>query len=197
MTWLFDFLELNQGTITAIATIVIAFSAIITAVATKTLARENRLLRKAGTEPKVVAYLIIHPLYQTILNFVLANVGQGPARNISFKFNADETDLDIHGVALRNSTDREVLGFLPQGESIQVFFGSGLDLYKEPKLKPFEVAVEYDDMDGKHHIERCPIDIAQFDGFTSLGKPPEREVADSLKKIEGHLKHVVTELKKR
>ena len=83
----------NPGAVTAAATVVIAFSAVFTAIVARMLARENRLLRKAGTEPKVVAYLTIPPLYRIFWNFVLANVGQGPARNVSFKFDADEDFL--------------------------------------------------------------------------------------------------------
>ncbi len=197
MNEILDFLTENQPALTVIATLFIALSALVTAVATKTLASENKLLRKAETEPKVVAYLVIHPLYWTYFNFVIANVGRGPARNVSFKFIADEEDFETHHVALRNSTDREVMSFLPQGESIRVSFGSSIDLYKEPRLKPFEVVVEYDDMSGKRHCERCQLDVSQFEGFSTLGKPPEQEVADALTKIEGHLKQVASELKKR
>ena len=41
----------NDGLISAIATVVIAFFAIITAWLTKALANENRLMRKSDTEP--------------------------------------------------------------------------------------------------------------------------------------------------
>ena len=196
MSEILKFLNMHQAEITVIATIFIAVSAIITAVATKTLARENKLLRKAETEPKVVAYLTLDPIYWGCFNFVLANVGRGPARNISFKFDADHQEFKNHDVALKNSADREAISFLPQGESISVFFGSSIDLYKDPRLKPFDVIIKYDDMSDKHRCERCRIDVAQFEGFTSLGKPPEQEAADSLKKIEGHLKQIASALKK-
>ena len=51
-----DWLNANAGLVTAIATAIIAVSAGITVWLTRNLARENRLLREAGTEPKVVAY---------------------------------------------------------------------------------------------------------------------------------------------
>ena len=178
----------NPGVLTAIATAVIAVSAVFSAIITWKLAKENRLLRKAGTEPKVVAYLTMHPLYFLFINFVLANVGRGPARNVSFKFDADEEDFDNHNVALRNSANRNAISFLPQGESICLFFGDR-DLFKEPRLFPFEVIIDYDDMNGKHRREICQLDVAQFEGHSRIGTPPEKEIADALKKIQRNFSH--------
>ena len=50
MSWI-EWLNSNHGLISAIATVVIAFFAIITAWLTKALANENRLMRKSDTEP--------------------------------------------------------------------------------------------------------------------------------------------------
>lgn len=186
----------NQGVVTAAATVVIAVMAYLTWRVTRTLAHENRLLRKAGTEPKVVAYLTIPPLYRIFWNFVLANVGQGPARNVTFKFDADEEDFEAHDVALRNSVDRKAISFLPQGERICVYFGKGPQLFKEPRLRPFNVIIEYDDMNGRHHCERCPLDVAQFEGITIIGTPPEKEIATALKDIEKHINHFASGIKR-
>ena len=116
-----DWVARNKEVLIAIPTIVIAMSTLITVILTWMLARENRLLRKAGTEPEVVAYLTIHPLYQTFLNFVLANVGRGPARNVRFEFDVGEKVLDANEIRLKNSITRKPISFLPQGESISVY----------------------------------------------------------------------------
>jgi hypothetical protein len=47
-----------QGAITALATAAIAATGLATVWLTATLVRESRLLRKAGTEPDVIAYLL-------------------------------------------------------------------------------------------------------------------------------------------
>ena len=87
MEWLFNFLASHQAAITAIATIFIAVSAVVTTILTRKLARENELLRKAGTEPEVIAYLDIGSHF---INFVLANVGQGPAQKVRFSIESDD-----------------------------------------------------------------------------------------------------------
>lgn len=179
------------NSITAIATLVIAISTVVTIFLTRALVRENTLLRKAETEPEVVAYLAIHPLHHPFLNFILANVGRGPARNVSFRFAANAQDLEARNVVLRNSADRKPISFLPQGESVCVYFGNSVDVIREPRLPPFDVIIDYEDMKGRQHHKICLLDVAQFVGFSRLGAPPEKEIADALKKIEGHLKGVV------
>ena len=188
--WLSNFLTPHQAAITAIATIVIAASAVITTILTRKLARENELLRKAGTEPEVIAYLEMHPYLWNIFNFVLANVGHGPARNVRFLFEEDEEDFRNHEVRLRNEESRKDISFLPQGESIHLLFGGSIQTLREPRLQPFNVLVEYEDMKGRRHHATYQLDVSQFFGFSTAGHPPEQEIADALKKIEGHLNNV-------
>lgn len=179
-----------QAAITAIATIVIAASAVVTTILTRKLARENELLRKAGTEPEVIAYLEMHPHLWNIFNFVLANVGRGPARNVRFLLEGDEEDFRNHDVRLRNEESRKDISFLPQGESIHLFFGGSIQAFEEPRLRPFNVLVEYEDMKGCRHRATYRLDVSQFFGFSTVGHPPEQEIADALKKVEKHLNDV-------
>ena len=186
-----DWVARNKEVLIAIPTIVIAMSTLITVILTWMLARENRLLRKAGTEPEVVAYLTIHPLYQTFLNFVLANVGRGPARNVRFEFDVGEKVLDANEIRLKNSITRKPISFLPQGESISVYFGDGRRAVSEPMLPPFDVLLKYEDLKGKQHRKTCRLDVAQFDGFGRLGNPPEQDMAKALGNIEKHLEEAL------
>ena len=184
-----DWIVANPAAITAIATGIIAVSAVVTAWLTGALARENKILRKAGTEPEVIAYLAPHPVYNFPLLFVLANVGRGPARNVSFRLDANPEDLESHNVVLRNSVDRTAISFLPQGESIRTFFGMSTDVLNEPRLQPFDVVVKYQNTTGRELTKTCPLDVAQFQGFELL-ESPEKQVADALKRIESHLSHL-------
>ena len=178
-----------QGTITALASVVVALMAVVTGVLTAGLIRENRLLRKAGSEPRVVAYLTTHPRHTTMVNLALANIGHGAARNIRFRFDASDEDFRSHNVRLSNKAERTPIGTLPQGEKIEAFFGAGHHLFKQPRLQPFDVHVDYENMAGKPQRSTYRLDVSQFDGLVTLGRPAEQEVAEALKKIERHFGH--------
>lgn len=178
-----DWLNANSGALTAAATVVIAASAVVTALLTRSLAKENRLLREAGMEPRVVAYLKLDPHQANLVKFVLANVGQGPARDVEFTFQADEDDFENHDVFMRNSSDRTLTTMLPQGERIETFFGIGTKLMEEPKLEPFTVSVKCHDLSGKGHSAEYKLNVAQFTGFVT-GSTPEYQSVRALERIE-------------
>ncbi len=186
MQYVTDLLDLTttyQGAITALATAVIAATGIATVWLTATLARENRLLHKAGTEPDVVAYLIPDQRYKTMLNFVVANIGRGPARNVTFIFDADPADFAAHDVQFAANQSRAAIAILPQDERISAFFGAGPDLFKDPRLQPFKVKVEFEDLRQKRRSKTFDLDVSQFDRLITLGQPAEHEMAEALKKM--------------
>lgn len=186
-TQVLGLLSHSSAAITAVATAVIAYL-------TYLLASENRRLRKAGTEPHVVAYLAPHPDGNGGVNFVLANVGQGPARNVKFEFVYDAADFRSHNAMLYNEHGRAPLTILPQGERIGSLFGVGYVLFgnsdgkSKTVLKPFDVKIAYTDLEGGLRSSIQTIDISQFSGLAGLlSKPANREIADTLAKIEKHL----------
>jgi hypothetical protein len=176
-------LDTHNGLVTAAATIVIALSAVLTTYLTRTLASENRLLRKAGTEPEVVVYLMPDGRFPTMVNFVLANIGRGPALNVEFTFDAHESDSTSHNVQLSNRTDRKAISVLPQDEKIVAFFGAGHELYRDPRLAPFKVRVDYKNILQKSRPGEFELDVSQFAGLISLGTLPEQELAQATKTI--------------
>ena len=187
-----DWVSLTTGIITVIATTTIAISAVITARLTRGLVMENRLLRRLGTEPKVVAYLKADPQRQWVIDFVLANVGQGPAKTISFYLHLNTQECSDHGVELQNSSERQPLGILPPGDRFEVFFGVSHELLGEPQLSGFRVSVKYEDFDGGHHEDNYWLDVAQFKGLSYLGRQPESRIADSLEKIQESMRIITS-----
>src|SRR4051794_28773146 len=114
LTWV----QTNQAALIAISTVVTAVATVVMAWLNGTLVRENRRLRKAGTEPEVVAYLLPDRHMKILLNFVLANIGQGSARNVTFSFVCDQDDFSKHNVEIRNNERWTPISILPQNESM-------------------------------------------------------------------------------
>ena len=170
--------------INAGSTVAIALAAIVSATIACYLYRENRLLRKAGTEPEVVSYLAMDSRNNGAIDFVLSNIGQGPAMNVQFSLDMDNDDVERHDVILANQPDRKPVSVLPQSERFQSFLGMGYLMLREPKLKLFKVNIKYENVRGDRRDSTHLLDVSQFDGYSSLGKPPEVKIADSLEKIE-------------
>ena len=170
--------------ITIISTIAIAISAVITVSLTWRLTRDNRNLAKAGAEPEVVAYLGSDP-FQPYTNFVIANVGRGPAKNVEFEFDLEESHYNR--IVLKNEPDRKPHGFLLQGERREIpfgdrrLFGDGEDREKNA-LRPFQVAVKWKNLRGKEFDATYILDVRQF-----LGIPPTSSLFDPLSKIANSL----------
>lgn len=191
-----------SASISAIATAVSAIATAVIALLTAFLWFENRNLRKAGTAPEIVAYLSPHTDGNGAINFVLANVGRGPAFDVTFEFECDETDFKNHAVMLENDKDRVPMSVIPQDEKIYSLFGISFQLYGKiddtviNPLKPFRVRLRYHDALGKRHFNDRVIDIKQFAGLRGvLSKSTGRNIADSLEKIEHHLSTVARQSK--
>jgi hypothetical protein len=181
---------------TVYATVATAVATGILAILTFVLAIENRKLRKAGSEPRVVAYLEPHPDGHGGVNFVLANYGQGPAFEVSFVLRNDDADFHDHEVLLNNDPNRSALTVIPQGSKIVALFGIGFVLFgadhkQKAILKPFEVSVQFQNIEGRIKTATYKIDVSQFAGLAGMmGKPPILAISQSLDKIEGHLSYL-------
>ena len=173
---LVEWLNSNHALISAVATVVIAVSAIVTVWLTRTLANENRLMRKLGTQPEVVAYLATDSQRPRVVNFVLANVGRGPAKNVEFAIDADMTQFVAHEVSpvFLNNAGGKGTDMLPQGERIQSFFGVGPDLLANPPLRCFNVTITCEDLSGKRHEKIVQLDVTQLGWISWLGQARRR-----------------------
>jgi hypothetical protein len=167
--------------ITAVATVILSATTIVYAWHTWQLAKENRLLRKAGTDPQVVAYANLNSRVWGAIDFVIANVGKGAAQNIAFKIVAGGKDFAQKNIQLPHEGVK--LAFLPQGDQIATFLGMGWDLLPDPPLAPFTVEIQYDDLKSVRYREKFEISILAFEGIVRLGTPPEQEIAKAVEQI--------------
>ncbi len=179
-----------DGVIVA-ATVVIALSALASLWLNWRLTEDNRALRKAGTEPEIVAYLGLDPTIPSLINLVLENVGQGPACDVEFFVDAEPEDFSERDVRLVMARSRQRVGLLPQGQRIERMMAPGWDLMSEDNpLPPFRVELSYANLRGTRFgpVVSDDLDVSQFEGALA-GTPPDERVADAVEKIEKHLEH--------
>ena len=81
--------------ITAISTLLMCIATTVMAIATKRIAKLNQETIKAGETPRVIVFLDFNPIPIESWKFdiVLANIGHGPARNVSFEFDSVDNHL--------------------------------------------------------------------------------------------------------
>src|SRR5690554_1891453 len=116
MEWLVDL-----GTITS------GFSTLVIAGLTFFLWRENRALRKAGSEPKMVAHFEIHPGGSGAIDISLSNVGTGPARDVSFNLKTND-DFQNYSIDFNWLEKRSAITLIPQGHKLSFHFAMGFSL---------------------------------------------------------------------
>lgn len=192
MTGVLDWLSTHHPVVMACATVVIAGSALVTAWLTRSLVKENKLLRHVGEEPKVVAYLESDPRAIGLINFTLANVGRGPARKVEFEFDFDERFFGNGRVVPMNRSERKPIGFVLQGDKISMLFGSGSGLLGNDPLPPFHAQLRWENLNGRKYRETYDMDVGQFRGMFATEASKDKEIADSLKKIAKRLDSFAT-----
>jgi hypothetical protein len=184
---LWAFLKTTEGAslTTALSTVVLTATTMVYAWLTAILAKENRLLRKAGTEPQIVAYLSPHPGITGPLQFILANVGQGPAFEVRFRVVSGGEEFQKRQAQLPQP--KVPLTVIPQGGRYETLFGMAWDLLGEPRLQPFVVEVRYRDLKKREHLASYSLDVQQFEGLTRISEDSQQEVVKALKDIASEL----------
>jgi hypothetical protein len=150
---------------------------------TAALAQDNRRLRKAGTEPDVVAYLLPDQRHLNMLNLVVANVGRGPARNVALEFVGDIATLYKKGARLLSRARMPIHSVLPQDERFVQIFGNALDIFDGDEPPPdFVIKVHFENSAGSKSSTEYRASIKDFEGL-SRSISPEHEAAEALKQI--------------
>jgi hypothetical protein len=171
-----------------IATVLSGFSTAVIAFLTIFLWRENRLLRKAGSEPNLVAYFEPHPDGTGGLNISIANVGTGPARNVYFQFLGESEHFARYNLILDCSKKRGPITLIPQGEKISMLFAVGFQLFKpkdsesnEP-IPPFSIRLNWTSLHGANaRCEDYLLDVKPYADLPGIiNKPYLLKIVDSI-----------------
>jgi hypothetical protein len=172
----------HKDHVTLLAAAVSAFAAVVVMFLTRALAADNRMLRKAGTEPEVVAYLLPDERHIHILNLIVANVGRGVARNVELEFGGDLEELRNSGVGMLTKHKRLILPWLPQDERFAQIFGNSLDFFNGQPLPEFTITAHFENSKGEKKATVSRISIADFEGLSRMHST-DHESAEALKQI--------------
>lgn len=175
--------------VTAASNSVMALAALGTLVFSGVVAWENRILRKAQTEPEVIAYLLPDPKNVNIVNFYVQNVASGVAMDVSFRVKGDIDAFKQKKLNVALLKERAPLTALPPGGVYKTFFGMGFNLLEEPTLEPFSVSLTYTDAKGTAHHRNHIFDVSQLEGVVATrDAEPEEVVAKAIKSLEDRIK---------
>lgn len=176
-----------------------AASTVVIALFTLFLWVENRKLRKAGSEPRIVAHFEVHPSGNGAVNLALSNIGTGPALDVSFQILLEASVYDERNLLVRRVEHRAPLTLISQGEKVSFGFGIGSDLFRGGRaLPPFEVLVKWRPaVCGDQFESRYTLDISQFEGLPGLvEKPPICKISDQLEAVSQSLEEIANHLSK-
>lgn len=185
------------------ATILSAFATVAIAVLTMLLWKENRLLRKAGSNPMVVAHFDIHPDGTGGVNMSLSNIGTGPALDVSFEIQANQENFNQYSIQLDVARKRAPMTLIAQEEKVSFLFGVSFNLFR-PKntdqleslgskpLDPFEVIVKWRAVGREAWSqEKYVLDISQYAGLPGMmNKPPSLKIVEELQGIKKQLSKI-------
>ncbi len=153
---------------------------------TKLLADENRKLREDAKKPQVSAKLKPMAEHGDFIQLVLNNLGRGAALNVKFRLEGDEEYFKTHEMTVRGGL--APINFMSQGESEIYELGPGRTLFDDPRMKPFSVVIEYEDVDGQSYEKRIVLDVKQFDGLAWSGASVAWRQMEALEGIAKHFK---------
>lgn len=184
---------------------VVAISTIAYTIITVLLWKEQVRLRRAQTDPCVVIYPRHHKTEGTVLELVVENIGLGVAYNVEFD-GCDQLPSRAFGVTQDNCAEFQpftegpfVSGIpaLAPRDTRVVIWGQWGGISKHVDSKGVVVTARFSSSpNGKPLLTtQNPIEIESFYGL-SVGKNPEKSIADSMERMQKDLAGIASEFKK-
>ena len=156
------------------------------------LVSETKQLRRVQTDPRISMHVEPSRMAERgRVELVIQNVGQGPAKEISFGFEGDGTyfgngpidQLNVIKNGLRNLAPhqefRVILGWLNIGGT-----------FERAKQNPWIFDVRYKSISESEACEQFVIDFSQFENLIAGVQAPEVRIAESIEKIERKIQDI-------
>nr|VFK59535.1 MAG: hypothetical protein BECKUNK1418G_GA0071005_100750 [Candidatus Kentron sp. UNK]VFK68683.1 MAG: hypothetical protein BECKUNK1418H_GA0071006_10052 [Candidatus Kentron sp. UNK] len=185
----------HQDIATLIFSGVVALSTVVYAVLTALLVVETKQMRRAQTEPKLVAYVEPREEFINFAHLYIQNVGPGPAFNVAFKLSGNKDDegaqllIEDFSKSRFLDTGVEYIGPTQRMSSRDTAFTQEF----QKKIKAIlYVEISYRSSTGRKYFDKYSIDMSQFEGAGGLGTPHLYSIAQSLKKLQEDFHRVST-----
>lgn len=195
---LINFLNSNNGTVTTIATIVIAIATVVLAIITWRYAKTTNEMLKASDRPEILIYLFPSEGYSRRINLCIHNIGTGFASDI--EFGGDDLafipPLPLQRLPLKDlSIFKYGIDYLAPGRKIEIelFITHGMG---DAARKTLEISVNYKDSRKKKQRKSFFLDLSKWVNFHQ-DETPAAKAAESLKKISSEIGSVLINLSHR
>ena len=183
-----NWLNVNDGVIIAIATVVLVIVTIRYTWLT------GRLL-KANDKPEVAVSLRPHEAHVNLVMLCIENIGTGAARNLQFVTNPSTIqglDRPLENIGFL----RGGIPYFEPGRKIEQFLVNVIDKFDQLKQTPLEIIVTYKDSGNRKYESVFPLDFGENEGFSQIDRPPLFEIAKVTKEIQKDLRHITTGFRK-
>lgn len=151
---------------------------------TRSMLLETRQMRRAATEPDVIAYLEQVPSAPELFNIAVQNVGQGVAYAVKVHVVEDWDispgwKLSTFGLATRG------VHLLAPGQTVRAYVGNGIEIFddkRQGERKHFTVRIEFSAAHSTAPVnQEVKLDFRAFEGMLIAGEPPEVRAANAMK----------------
>jgi hypothetical protein len=148
---------------------------------------ETRQMRRAQTDPKLVAYVELREEFINFGHLYIQNVGAGPALDVSFELLADNDDeggeLLINDFKKTRFLDTGV-DYIGPNQKLRSRYSRFNDAFEKKIKAKLTVKIKYKNSTKQSMSDVYSIDMSQFEGAGSLGTPHLHSIAESLKKFQ-------------
>ncbi len=153
----------------------------------------TRRLVEVQNEPKISVYVRPDGDAFNLANIIIANLGQGPAYDITFKVNPDFEYIQNARFSDINLV-KNGIAYLAPKQQVEFFLASYLN-YKNKVPCPFSIFVIYYDSSNKRYQERFLVDISEHSGILVSDTKPLAQIAKLLGEIKTELYSLRMQLK--
>ncbi|WP_439526164.1 hypothetical protein [Roseovarius mucosus] len=147
---------------------------------------EQRMMRQAGTDPVVLAYLGQREDAPVMITFEIANVGAGAAMNVRFEFLNESAPTRNDRVVTDLSGEFVAIQVIRQNQRVQYNLGTAHTLIGDNPLPPMTVKILYEDIEGNEYSSIHCLDVREV-SKQAAHTPPSMRRVNALEKIEKHL----------